>query len=166
MPGKRDGTRRQVRAEATCDDALVVRIDGQPRHDADADPGSDEAVHRAVLIGAEDIPRLEPAGAEVGVDVHAASMELRADQRQARHLVQRYGLVALGKWGIGWDEKHPGVAHELGDGERANRKRQEREGEVELAAFDVGKQLLVGPRFDEGHFDVGPRGLKARHKRR
>src|SRR4051812_37449913 len=61
MPRDRDQPRRHAAVEVDHGQAAVVRVGAEPGHEGHADSGPDHALHGAVVVGAEDDPRLQPA---------------------------------------------------------------------------------------------------------
>ena len=68
--------------------ALVGDVHGEERDERRADPGGDEPLDGAVVVRAEDDPRLEPRVAEAGLDLVDAAALAEADQRQLGDLPQ------------------------------------------------------------------------------
>src|SRR5262245_17092733 len=164
VPGEADDPRRHPRAELERDDAVVARVRGELRRDRDAGAGGDQTVDGRVLVRVEDVVRLEPAAAEVGVELLAAPAQAGADERQLGRLAQRDRLVPGREGRVGGDEQDPGVAHQLDRLERALGKRRHHEAQVELSALDVLEQLGIGGRLDQVHLDARPLLAEAAHQ--
>ena len=161
MARDRDHARRDV-LEVADDDPRICHVDREPRLDRIPDPGGDEALHRAVVVRAERVARLDAGGAEDCLDRVARAVRLEPDQPLGADLGERRRLRRRGERGARRDDEDVGIVDELARLERRVRDRERDEPDVELAALDRQLDLLVVELADLD-VDPGPRGGEAAH---
>ncbi len=155
MPDDGDRAARHFRHEPNHPDAVVAGRNRQQRHQRDAEPGSDQALEGAVVVGAKSVVDLVASLVQLVLDDEAARAGVRPDQHVLPEVVERRGLPR-GERAVGGDDEDVRVAHHLDRLEGAVRKRGAAEGEVELARLDRAIELWVGPGLGEPELDAGP----------
>ena len=160
MTGDPDDPRLDGAPEVDGHDPRIARVDGQERRDRAAHPGGDQALHRLVVVRAERPLRLDPRGAERGFDWIGRGAGAKADERLLRDLAQR--RRPLGERRAGGHDEHVRVAQQLDRRERRVSDREQHEADVELAALECVRDLLVVVLL-EHHLDLRPLRGEAPH---
>jgi hypothetical protein len=96
VPGDPDEARRQKARQIDHLDS-VGRLERELGNERNADARTDEALHRAVVVGTEDDARLGPRAADRRLDGRHAPALAVADQRLLRDLAERRRLRAAGE---------------------------------------------------------------------
>ncbi len=133
----------EPRAEVGDPDRLVVLVDCETREDGNPDPRAREALHDAVLVGAEHEVRLAAGRAELLDDDLGGAAVAVPDERLLDDLAEGRDPAGGGQARVPGSDEDVVVLEDEDRLERGVVERELHEGEVELAALDqVGKDVV------------------------
>ena len=158
-PGDGDATGRHPRVELLHDDARVVGVDREVRHDRAAEAGSDHRLDRTVVDRPEHVDRLDPQRVEPAVDEPLAQvLRGHAHQRRAVEGAGRDRCAGGGVLGAGEDDV--AVVDQLDGLEpRVVVVLLDHEAEVELTGDEALDQLVVVVGLEQPHLEARLLGL-------
>ena len=165
VPGDADDARADP-GQALEAQAGAVRVDRQPGDEGGTDARGGQAQDGGVVVGPEGdlVPQLRPA--EPVLDgVHLPHLRVR-DQRHPVQVPRGHRRGTAGQLGILRHGQHVGILEQFHRLERAWCQREDHEGQVELAPFEVGEQVAVVLHLAEPHLDLRPGGGELTHDRR